>query len=1188
MTRAAKLVDDPPHKAETAGERFALTDKYLREEGTVYLTGIQALVRLLLDRARADRRRGLSTACFVSGYQGSPLAGFDMELLRQKALLSGHEIVFQPGLNEELAATAVGGSQRTTLLPGPRFSGVAGMWYGKAPGLDRASDALRHANFWGTDPLGGVLAIAGDDPTAKSSTMPSDSQAVLHDLGMPILYPSDVQDILDLGLAGYELSRGSGLWVGMKMVTEVADGSGTASVSPDRIRTVQPGSRIEGPRDRRATAFLGPQLLEIERGLYDERLEFARAFGRINGLNVQSGTNGDAWLGIVAAGRTYAELRQALLDLGLTGDDLRRRGIRLLKLGMVFPLDRDTIFEFASGLEELLVLEEKRPFIEAQIADLLYNSAAHPVLVGKSDERGLPLVRDYSELVADDIARIVARRLKRKIDLPSVSARVAYLERGLEVLDLAAVLPKRTPYFCSGCPHNRSLVTPEGSLVGAGIGCHTMAVLGTRTDFGEIIGLTQMGGEGAQWVGIEPFTTAAHMFQNIGDGTFAHSGSLAVRFAVAAGSNVTFKILYNSAVAMTGGQDAVGGATVPDMCRSLLAERVVRIIVTTEEPARYRHRSLPRGVDVWHRDRLDEAQHTLAAVPGVTVLIHDQRCAAETRRLRKRGLLPEEKARIVINQRVCEGCGDCGEKSGCLSLHAVETEFGRKTQVHQSSCNSDFSCLLGDCPAFTTVVSRTEGAAAAIVPAPAVSLPEPVLKVPNDDFSAYMVGIGGTGVVTVNQLLAVAAMMEGKLVRALDQTGLSQKAGPVASHLRLASEAKGLASSAVNAGSADLLLGFDALGSAQAATLRRVDHRRTVAVISTSEMPTAANIGKPWEVPPPFGGLRRAIDAVTRGGENSYIDSQRIADELLGDSMAANIVLVGAAYQNGSIPLRAGSIEEAIRTNGVAVGMNLNAFRWGRIAVARPELLAAAFTAKAPPAAAAVAEPEALRIVDGLPRLPAGELRRLLESRTSELIRYQDAAYARRYAEFVEKVTGRESEQVPGHVELSETVARELYKLMAYKDEYEVARLHLEATGEAGQATSWYLHPPLLRAMGLKHKLRLGPWFRPAMVLLREMKLLRKTAFDPFGRTALRRAERQLVVDYCGLIEDLLELLTPENHAAAVRASGLVQMVRGYEGVKLASMERYEVALAAALEELELDASLRHPRGATTRLSRRG
>ena len=1138
---------------------FTLDAKYRQEEGQILLSGVQALVRLPLDQHRADKRRGLNTATLISGYRGSPLGGLDLTLERNPGLLREHNVVFLSGVNEDLGATAVYGSQLANLFPQPKYDGVVGMWYGKGPGVDRTGDIFKHANFAGVGRHGGVLALGGDDPLSKSSTIPSHSEVAFYDALFPVLFPGNTQEILDLGRLGFELSRYSGLWVGFKIVTNVADEIAIAEVAPDRIVIADPGFVYEGrPWQARQTPMLMPPWgLEAEREIHYGRLEAAKMFAAANRLNRITIPTPDAWLGIVAPGKTYYDLREALTELGLDNAALRQYGIRLLKLEMLFPMEPGTVREFARGLEEILVVEEKRAFCEMFIRDILYNQAERPRVVGKSDENGRPLVPADSELDADRIAQIVAARLERRVHLDSITARVALLEALRQ--RPAPLTLSRQPYFCSGCPHNRSTVLPEGSMASAGIGCHGMALLMDR----KTMGLTHMGGEGAQWVGIAPFTETKHLFQNLGDGTFFHSGSLAIRQAVASSANITYKILYNSAVAMTGGQDAAGAMPVPELTRSIAAEGVKRIIVMTDEPDKYPKSTMwAPGVEVWHRDRLDEAQRVLRDIPGVTALVYDQRCAAEKRRLRKRGKLPDPAMRVVINEAVCEGCGDCGVKSNCLSVHPVETEFGRKTQIHQSSCNKDYSCLKGDCPSFLTVVPRIAKKKERRVFIVDQTLPAPPFNVP-EDANIFMMGIGGTGVVTVNQILGTAALLDGKHVRGLDQTGLSQKGGPVVSHLKIFEHATE-SSNKVSAGSADCYIGFDVL---VATTPQNLDHARpdrTIAVISTSQVPTGAMVTSTTVEFPEANGLITSIERVTRKDENVYLDALGLAETLFDDHMAANMIVLGAAWQAGAIPVSADAIEDAIKLNGVSVQMNTQAFRAGRLRVADPAWVQ---TVTRQRLGAGTSTPElskeARTPVDRVEA--AEELRRLLEIRVPELIAYQSAAYAREYVGFVRRVREAEAAAVPGETRLSEAVARYLFKLMAYKDEYEVARLHLktdiaralEAEFPGGVTLQYNLHPPIFRALGLKRKIKLGTWFERCFRTLAAMKTLRGTWIDPFGFAAVRRVERQLPGEYRGLVDKALVGLSPESYERAVKLASLPDVIRGYEDIKLENVQRF-------------------------------
>jgi indolepyruvate ferredoxin oxidoreductase len=996
---------------------------------------------------------------------------------------------------------------------------------------------------------------------------------MLASLQMPVFYPGNVQEVLDLGLHALACSRASGLWSGFKIVTSVADAVGSAVVARDRVTPVAPTVEWNGePYEHVPNGnLLAPASLDMERTLFGPRTELALAYARENGVNRVEGAR-DAWLGIAAAGKTYYDLMHALRGLGLDGERLERAGIRILKLGMVWPLEPQIAREFARGLDEIVVAEEKGPFVETLLKEALYGVADAPRILGKHDESGEPLLPRELDLDADLIARAVAARLEaRGVRIDSVEARLRKLA---EIHGRPAELPmaQRTPFFCSGCPHNSSVQAPDGTLVGAGIGCHTMVLLNPEGK-GEITGITQMGGEGAQWIGMAPFTDDTHLVQNLGDGTFHHSGSLAVRAAVAAGVNITYKLLYNEHVAMTGGQAIEGQLSVPDLTRWLELEGVRRIIVTAEDTSRYRGVELAEIAELRDRSQLLAAQQELAQVEGVTVLIHDQECAAELRRQRKRGKAAEPAERVWINERVCEGCGDCGQKSSCLSVIPVETEFGRKTQIHQASCNKDFSCLEGDCPSFLTVVPGEK--AKHETPALDVELPEPRRLVDTHDFGVRMMGIGGTGVVTVNQVLGMAALLDGLHVTGLDQTGLSQKGGPVISDLRITREPLAAASKAP-AGSADLYLGFDLLGAASAKNLVTADRERTVAVVSTSAVPTGRMVIDVDERFPELAEQLDKIDAATRSEHNLYLDAQRLSERLFGDHMMTNTLTLGAAYQRGLLPVSGEALERAVELNGAAVDKNLAALRWGRAAVAAPDAVEAA--TRAPEAVEAVRSPSDIEqyLVGLAVNGDRGELRRLAEVRVPELVAYQDADWARRWAELVRRVHVAEQERAPGHSEITETVARQLYKLMAYKDEYEVARLHLDAVeraklgAEFGEDARVYfmLHPPLLRALGLKRKLKLGRWFVPGFRMLYRMRRLRGTRLDPFGHAKVRRVERALITEYEALVEDALSLLTPDTHATALELLELPDVIRGYEEIKLRNVVLFRKRADGVLKRL--------------------
>ena len=1156
-----------------------LSAKYRAGDGEFFFTGVQALVRVPFDQLRADARAGLRTAAFVSGYQGSPLGGFDRELASMKAMADSQHVVHVPGINEELAATSVMGSQLSSTFRDATYDGVVGIWYGKAPGLDRAGDAIRHANFAGTARHGGVLALAGDDPACKSSTLPSGSDHTLADLHLPTITPGTVQEVLDFGLHGIALSRIAGLWTGFRIVTAVADGTATAVIDADRIVPVLPTIEFGGkPYVPAMTAkFVGPSNA-IEREIYEARLPLASLYAAANAaINVVTVDPADAWIGIVAAGRTYYEVVEALRELGLDERSLRDLGVRLLRIGMTYPLEPDIVRRFARGLAEIVVVEEKRPFLESALRDVLYGTADAPRIVGKHTPDGGPLVQYHGALDADLVVEPLRSRLLQRIPADRLTP-PAPAPRPRTPL---AMLPARAPFFCSGCPHNTGTKVPEGSVVGAGIGCHGMVTFMPGDRAGDIIGFTQMGGEGTQWIGIAPFVETDHLIQNIGDGTYFHSGSLAVRSAIAAGAHMTFKILYNGTVAMTGGQDAAGAIPVPELAATLVLQGVQRVIVTTDEKEKYRGVRLHEGVEVWPRERIIEAQQELAKLPGVTALIHDQQCAAELRRDRKRGKAVDPAMRVVINERVCEGCGDCGVASNCLSVQPVETEFGRKTRIDQSSCNKDYSCLAGDCPSFVTVVpkkraakrsaadpsaARRNGGGRRRPPLDRSLLPEPISIVPTDDVTIRMPGIGGTGVVTVNQILGTAAMLDGRYVNGLDQTGLSQKAGPVVSDLRISRHPIEGANK-VMAGQVDVYLVFDLLVGLGAANIAGASPERTVAVVSTTRTPTGAMVIDPKIGYPDTAALLADLGAATRSDDIVHLDASAVAEGLFGDTTTANMLVVGAAYQRGALPIAAAAIEQAIELNGAAVEVNRLAFSWGRMWVVDQAAVEGAMAGTADEGSV---DPARLDAMLGDLSQADGEFGRVLRLRTADLIAYQDERYARRYLDSVRAVAAAEQRAVPGSTQLAQAATRNLYKLMAYKDEYEVARLHrlsaarahLEAEVGGDVKVTYHLHPPVLRSMGMQRKLKLGGWIAPAFATLAASRKLRGTALDPFGRAKVRRVERELVTEYEGILAALAGGLDSDRLAEAIELANLPDLVRGYEDIKLANVDRYRSELA--------------------------
>jgi indolepyruvate ferredoxin oxidoreductase len=1184
---------EPEARRSGIAPDYQLSDRYTADRGKVFMTGLQALARLPIEQLRVDRAAGLRTAAFVSGYPGSPLGGYDLTIARAVREAADLPIVCRPALNEEYAATAVMGSQLAAARPDARYEGVIGIWYGKAPGVDRASDALRHAVYAGSHPRGGAIALVGDDPNAKSSTLPSSSAGSLFDMHVPFLYPGDPGEALDLGRHAIALARCTGLWAGLKIVADVADGNGTVTLDPERIQPTIPlheGRPYVHVPDGK---LLTPHTIELEREIYEVRYALAVEYASQNKLNHATVDPPDAWIGIASSGITYREVREALRRLGLADDAaVFDAGIRLLKLQMPMPFNPVTMRHFARGLRELLVIEEKHPNIESLVKDALYNQAERPLVIGKHDENEERLIRGHGALTADDLLPALRRRLA-----PVLGARLA--PDGGDPAERARggepVAVRRTPFYCSGCPHNRSTQVPSGTLVGAGIGCHTMTMLMNPQRVGDIAGLTCMGNEGTQWIGMADFVESDHFVQNLGDGTYFHSGQLAIQAAVAAGVSITYKLLWNGAVAMTGGQPVQGRIELPAVARTLLDQGVARVLVTSDEPARYGAVELPAGVEVWPRERLLEAQQRLASVAGVTVLIHDQACAAELRRARKRGRAAVPARRVAINPRICEGCGDCGRVSGCLSVQLLETPFGRKTTIDQTTCNLDFSCLEGDCPSFMTVtprpawqralcrwlrIDRPSGAGEApgtsrFATPPA--LPEPLRARDVEDFSLRITGVGGTGVVTVSQVLGTAAAFDGYEVRGLDQIGLSQKAGPVVGDLRLRRGAPA-ETNRLGRGQADLILALDPLVAASRTGLDVADPERTAVVGSTHCTPTGAMITQPELELPVASELCARIAAVTREGERHWADAAACTTALLGDAVTANLFVVGMAVEAGCLPIRGESIERAIELNGVAIEANRAAFRWGRTAILDPPRVARAVEAAAHGAARAdpagpVALPPAL--AERAREAAAGDdaFAGRLALWTRDLVAYQDEELASDYLASVEASAARERAVLPGSSRLAEAVARSLHKLLAYKDEYEVGRLLLDAEGQAparalardGGRITWQLQPPLLRVLGLRRKLAIGTWATPWIRALAAARRLRGTPLDPFGWPRIRRIERALPREYRAVVDTLLAHLKPENLDEAASIAALPEEIRGYEELKLARVAEYRQRVAERL-----------------------
>jgi len=1158
-------VSDSPSDARRAFDSsYELEHRYTRPSGRVFLTGVQALVRLPMLQRERDAAAGLETAGFISGYRGSPLGTYDLALWEAREHLERHRVRFVPGVNEDLAATAVWGSQQANLLPGARYDGVFGIWYGKGPGVDRSCDALKHGNYAGSSPRGGVLALTGDDPGAKSSSIAHQSEYALVHCGIPVLFPSNVQEYLDFGLLGFALSRYSGAWVGMKCLTDTVDSGGSVSVGPDRLRIVEPAdfTRPEGLH-----IGWGNLPIAVEQRLYQQRLPAAQAFARANGIDRVVFDSPRRRLGIATAGKAYLDVRQALDELGVDPERAAEHGIALYKVGMTWPLEPQGARSFCEGLEEVLVVEEKRPLIEEQLARVLYDSPRRPRLLGKTDEAGAPLVPAVGELSPPLVARALRSWLERCA--PGLVTRAA--PRTLIDQGAAGGGLVRLPSFCSGCPHNTSTVVPDGSLALGGIGCHGMAVwLPER----RTLAVTHMGGEGANWIGQAPFTETPHIFQNLGDGTYFHSGLLAIRACVTAGVNITYKILVNGAVAMTGGQPIEGepiegAVTAPEIARQLAAEGVRRIAVVSDDIAKYDRSGFPPGATIHHRDELDSVQRELREHTGVSALVYDQTCAAEARRLRKRGEFPDPDRRIVINELVCEGCGDCSVQSNCISIEPIETELGRKRRINQSSCNKDYSCVKGYCPSFVSVrggrVRRAAGGVDADVEALLAGVPEPLAADTQRPFDVLVGGIGGTGVVTVGALLGMAAHLEGKGVSTLDVTGLAQKNGPVTSHVRVADDPEALFASRIAEGRADLVLGCDIVVSSGADALSKMSKDPTTAVVNTHVAPTSAFARHPdLDLSPR--GMQAEISKAAE--EPHFVDATRLATALLGDALGANLFLLGYALQRGRLPVGLPALHRAIELNARSVEMNKRALAWGRLAA--HDLAAVEKAARPALRASQTGE-------------PARTLEELVERRAAFLVDYQGEKLSRRYRALVDRVARREREAVPGREGLAFAVARYYAKLLAYKDEYEVARLYtngefvrqLEAEFEGDYRLELHLAPPWSlnprdRATGRHRKWTLGPWMFPVLRLLARGRFLRGTPFDPFGWTAHRRLERRLIRDYETRVEELLAGLSPESFDLAVEIANIPEHIRGFDTVKeeqLAQAREKEAELLASFHQ---------------------
>lgn len=1155
----------------------SLQDRYTVESGWVYLTGMQALVRLPLQQRARDQAVGWNTGGYISGYRGSPLSRYDIELWQAEAQMKAANIVFRPGLNEELAATAIWGSQYVGTFPGAQVDGVFGIWYGKGPGVDRSTDALRHGNLAGTSAKGGVLCLAGDDHGAKSSTVANFSDPVFAAVGMPVLYPSNTQEVIDLGLHGIAMSRFSGCWVGLKLVTDVIEGGGSVYVAPDSPRIVVP----EPPSTPPAAFGTGYNIrgfdmaLPQEERLYHHKLDAAMAYARVNGLNSIRGDGPGAVVGIIAAGKAWQDVLQALAGLGLSEMSAATSGVRLLKIGMVWPLDPVIVKEFSRGLKTIVVVEEKRPMLEEQLRSILYGSADAPAIVGKHAAgpefdplRGERVFSNAAEIAPAVVAQVLARVLQQNL------AGCALADAGSHATaKLAPTGPGRMPGFCSGCPHSRSTRLPEGSRALAGIGCHTMAMLVNPKTTSVP---SQMGGEGMHWLGQQPFTAEKHVFANLGDGTFAHSGLLAIRQAVAAGVPMTYKLLYNGFVSMTGGQP-LDGALNPEQTLAILAgEGVRKMAVVTDEPEKYQGAKLPSGVRVHERGQLDAVMREFREYPDVSVILYDQPCATERRRLRKRGKWSDPPKRTFINAAVCEGCGDCGQVSGCMSIEPLETELGRKRRINQGTCNKDYTCVEGFCPSFVTVHggrlrkpdAAGGGKQAPRAPAWSAPLPEPEVPVLTGLHSVLVGGIGGTGVVTIGQTLAVAAHIEGAYSSNLDVTGLSQKYGAVHSHVRIAAAPGLLHATRIGHQEADTMIGCDLIVAAGDESLSRLNARTSRAVVCTDVIPTAEFARNPeWHADAQ--GLSARIQSLL-GERALMLEGQRLAAALLGDPVAANMLMLGAAWQRGQIPLRRQSIERAIELNGVAVPLNMAAFLWGRRAA--HDLACVEQW---------VRERATVQVVSILPRIKRSA-DEIVRHRSEHLHAHTGPTLARRYQAFIERV--RAAEARVGGEALTKAVAHNYHRLLASKDEYEVARLYSQPEFLAALAEEFEgdfkLHFHLgawpfakTDARGKVTKAELGPWTLQVLRVLARLRGIRGTWLDPFRNNAERRLDQSLLKQYEADIDRLLPVLSAANIGIATKIASLPEGVRGYGHVKEA-----QARTAAAKRDAlwaELGAALR-------------
>lgn len=1130
--------------------KISLDDKYALSKTRAYMTGIEALVRLPILQHQRDLDNGLNTAGFISGYRGSPLGSVDQAMWRAKSYLDEHNIVFQPGINEDLAATAVWGSQQVNLFEGAKYDGVFSMWYGKGPGVDRSMDVIKHANAFGTAKYGGVLAVAGDDHASKSSTLPHQSEHMFIGASIPVLNPANVQEVLDLGIFGWELSRYCGSWVALKAITDNMDSAISADIDPQRVKIVIP-DQFTLPEDG-VHARLDDTPLAQEQRLNKYKIYAAREFARVNNINKIVVDSPKARLGIITTGKAYLDVMQALEDLGIDEAKASDIGLRVFKVGMSWPLEPVSTHAFAEGLEEILVVEEKRSIIEDQLTGQLYNWPVNkrPVVIGEFDSEGHDLLPNQGELTPAMVARAIASRMYRFYSDDNIDKRLQFYN--VKEQSLAKNRPKldRVPHYCSGCPHSSGTRVPEGSRTLGGIGCHYMGTWQKGNRKADTF--SQMGGEGVTWMGQAPFTNTKHVFQNLGDGTYFHSGILAIRQSISAKVNITYKILYNDAVAMTGGQPIDGTLSVTDIIDQLFAEGIKRIAVVSDEPKKYpRHVGRRHGVSIDHRKRLLTVEDELRNTPGTTILIYDQTCAAEKRRRRKKGAMVDPNTRVFINPEVCEGCGDCSVQSNCLSVIPLETELGRKRQIDQSACNKDYSCVNGFCPSFVSITGgslKTNNNAAS---GSLGTLPTPTLApIEERPWNILITGIGGTGVLTISALVSMAAHIEGKGCATMNQTGLAQKFGAVISHVRIGKTQSAINSVRIPAGDADLLLGCDLVVAASDEAIAKVNIERSYAIVNDFEAITAEFVSNP-DLVFPAEAMKTTIQEEVGADKVTFFNATDLATHLFGDSIASNVFLLGYAYQQGMIPVGHEAILEAIELNKVQIELNKRAFEWGRHAAIDLEYVA--------------------KVADVHAKFePLEDLDAILNDRYKRLVAYQNTAYADRYLALMRPLMEADMAHPTRHSELSKHAARQLFRAMAYKDEYEVARLfsddsftkRVAAIFEGNISMDFHLSPPLLaghdKDLNRPAKYRLPGWLmRPMFRLLQHGKVLRGSALDIFGYSEERQKERALIDNYSDDIRFVTEHLNADNYSQAVHLLAGMAQVRGYGPVKLANLDNY-------------------------------